>query len=305
MTEEQISRKTLGENVDINGIDVTYYTFNENTAALEVADNGCLFYVDVTACCSGGNHANGILDDEHCPGYTLCENTIYFGAGCNSEGGSTLPDFPNDSGTPNGTPNPGVSFDDLLNNKSDILNNETGDYDNNSVGGYDATSYPLFNPTQENWPNIDNVISQNEFVGYRQELRPGSTEDYLQCMDFAKEQIAVKDFEISNYLAPNQTIQIYTEQNGTDPNGVADGISYLKYAFENDIPVIVGMGSDSNGNFFRFYDNATKHVNGGTHSENKLYYKPSEGIIEGKSQTWYAERPGHYDYIITQIRKSK
>lgn len=71
MTEEQISRKALGENVDINGIEVTYYTFNENTAALEVADNGCLFYVDETACCSGGNYANGILDGEHCPGYTL------------------------------------------------------------------------------------------------------------------------------------------------------------------------------------------------------------------------------------------
>jgi len=65
------------------------------------------------------------------------------------------------------------------------------------------------------------------------------------------------------------------------------------------------MGSDSNGNYFKFYDNATKNVNDGTHNENKLYYRPIGGIIEGKLQTWYAERPGHYDYIITQIRKSK
>ncbi|MFA5557227.1 MAG: hypothetical protein WCY06_06975 [Flavobacteriaceae bacterium] len=146
-------------------------------------------------------------------------------------------------------------------------------------------------------------------------------------MDFAKEQIAKKGYTISNYDAPGQTFQIYTESNGVDVDALWEGISYLKYALSNGIPVIVGvddklghpgnidnttdhfivlvgMGSDTNGNYFQFYDNADSEIAKGTSDLNKLYYNSNTGIISGVSQTDYAQNGG-LTYIITMIRKSK
>lgn len=106
-----------------------------------------------------------------------------------------------------------------------------------------------------------------------------------------------------------------------------NGVGYLLSALQRGIPVIVGVhdqpgspntrtdnttdhfivivgsGSDANGNYFTFYDNASGDPNQGTHPSNKLYFNPSTGLIKGKSQTDYAR--GLDDYIVTMIRKSK
>ena len=66
--------------------------------------------------------------------------------------------------------------------------------------------------------------------------------------------------------------------------------------------VIVGTGSDANGNYFTFYDNASGFASQGTNINNKLYYNPLTGLISGKSQTDYAI---FYTYTVTMIRKSK
>ena len=68
--------------------------------------------------------------------------------------------------------------------------------------------------------------------------------------------------------------------------------------------VLVGMGTDSNGKYFRFYDNASSEVSQGANSLNKLYYNSTTGIIIGNSQTDYANRQPR-SYTITMIRKSK
>ena len=69
--------------------------------------------------------------------------------------------------------------------------------------------------------------------------------------------------------------------------------------------VLVGMGSNSNGNYFQFYDNAAGNTSEGTSPLNLLYYDSSTGKITGKSQcSGYFNSVAH-DYIITQIRKSK
>lgn len=107
---------------------------------------------------------------------------------------------------------------------------------------------------------------------------------------------------------------------------LSQGLSYLKYALSNGIPVIVGvddnpghpgnldsttdhfivivgMGSDSTGKYFQFYDNATKVLSNGTSNLNKLYYNASSGLIRGTSQAQpYATG---LTYTITMIRKSK
>ena len=69
--------------------------------------------------------------------------------------------------------------------------------------------------------------------------------------------------------------------------------------------VIVGSGTDANGNYFQFYDNASKYPVGGANPYNRLYYDPSTGKISGASSSGYAHQPGRYNYIITQIRKNK
>lgn len=219
--------------------------------------------------------------------------------------------------------NPSLTFDYLLNNKNPYTDvNTTGDINNNPVGGYDNASYPQFNPQQQ-WPTISNVISTSEFIGWNYS---GINRN---CMDYAKAQIAGEGYQISNYFNGNgQTIQIYTSQNGVDTQAVENAISYLIYALDNGIPiivgvdahsgspnpqtdnttdhfvVIVGMGSDANGNYFVFFDNASAHPLMGASKNNKLYYDSNSGLITGESQTGYDDSPNH-PYIVTHIRKSK
>ena len=201
-----------------------------------------------------------------------------------------------------------------------IFDYDTGDEDNNAVGGYDNTSYTDYDPTQV-WPTIANIISMTEFVGWG---TPGISRN---CMSYAKAQIAKKGYTISNYGDPGQTIQVYTAASGVNIANAKNGVGYLLSALQRGIPVIVGVddqpgspnpgtdnttdhfivivgsGSDANGNYFTFYDNASGDPSQGTNPNNKLYYDPSTGLIKGKSQTTYAS--GLSDYIVTMIRKSK
>ncbi len=230
--------------------------------------------------------------------------------------------------------NPNTSVEDLLNNRNSLNSTSNGDINNNSPApNIDTPIYSDFDYLQEEWSSIESVISTDDFVGWRTEyvtMSDGSTRT-LSCMDFAKEQIAVEGYEISNYFNnENQTIQIYTESGGVDSSAVDDAISYLKAALEENIPVIVGidnhsgspnpntdnstdhfvvivgMGSDANGDYFLFFDNASEHVNQGASSENKLYFDPINKTITGESQVeWYTNCCTEYDYKVTQIRKSK
>ncbi len=145
-------------------------------------------------------------------------------------------------------------------------------------------------------------------------------------MAYAKGQIAVKGYQISNYGAPGQTFQIYTSANGANQSIVKDGVSYLISALQRGIPVVVGIddqtgssnpqtdkttdhfvvivgsGSDTKGKYFLFYDNASADPKQGASLNNKLYYDSSSGMIQGSSQTSYAQG---LTYTVTMIRKSK
>ncbi|WP_165929442.1 C1 family peptidase, partial [Flavobacterium rhamnosiphilum] len=217
--------------------------------------------------------------------------------------------------------NPNKTFDDVLYSRTSFDVNNAIDIDNNIDGGYDTNTYSDFNP-QQMWTAISQVIPTREFVGW------GSPGIKRNCMDYAKAQIAKKGYQISNYGSVGQTFQIYTEQNGVNQTNLLKGLNYLKYALNNNIPVvvgiddnpghpgnpdnstdhfvvIVGMGSNSNGNYFQFYDNASGNISEGTSPLNLLYYNSSTGKISGKSQcNGYFSSVAH-DYVITQIRKSK
>ncbi len=206
-----------------------------------------------------------------------------------------------------------------LYNKS-ISDNYTGDENNNTDGDNDTTGYQSYSPGAL-WPSISNVIPVADFVGWG---TPGINKN---CMEYAKAQIAKKNYRISNYGTPGQTIQVYKSSTGADHTAVKDGIGYLIAALKRGIPVIVGvddrpessnpqtdnttdhfvvivgMGTDAKGDYFTFYDNASGDRSQGTSSGNKLYFNPVTWLITGRSQTNYAS--GLRDYIVTMIRKSK
>lgn len=218
--------------------------------------------------------------------------------------------------------NPNVSWEDLkylLHNKTSY-ESSLGDLDNNTLGGYDNTIYPDFDFQTQGWPNISPIISKNDFIGW------GYPNIKRNCMDYAKAQIAVKGYVISNYSDSGQTFQIYTSNNGINSSELSKGVSYLKYALTNNIPVIVGvdfksgspnpgtdnttdhfvvivgMGSDSKGMYLIFYDNAVGDSNGGANINNRLYYNSTTKKFQGQSQSTYGVDK---IYTITMIRKSK
>ena len=210
--------------------------------------------------------------------------------------------------------------DDYYEFNKSIFDTNTGDLDNNSIGNFDLTSYTIYQVSQT-WPTIGNVIPVSDFIGWG---TPGIDKN---CMSYAKAQIAKKGYKISNYNTPGQTIQVYTESGGANADAVKDAIGYLISALQRGIPVIVGiddidgssnpqtdnttdhfvvivgMGTDSKGNYFSFYDNASGDPSQGTNPDNKLYFDSSTWLIKGKSQTYYGSQVR--DYIVTMIRKSK
>ncbi|RYU86841.1 hypothetical protein EWM62_16960 [Mucilaginibacter terrigena] len=137
--------------------------------------------------------------------------------------------------------------------------------------------------------------------------------------------IVHKPLTISKIKAPGQTIQVYQENQSINLQATKDAVAYLQYALSNKIPVIVGVsnvpggpnsdkstnhwvvivgsGTDSNGNYFRFYDSgATNQVNRATSVANKLYYNPTTGEFKGTSDTNYGAAAA---YQMTMVRKSK
>jgi hypothetical protein len=217
--------------------------------------------------------------------------------------------------------NHAITYEEIFYNRTSLDTNASIDLDNNVDGGYDSNYVADFIP-QQTWTTISQVIPTSQFVGW------GSPGIKRNCMDYAKAQIAKNGYQISNYGSAGQTFQIYSEQNGVNQENLTKGISYLKYALSNNIPVIVGvddnpghpgnpdnstdhfvvivgMGSNNNGNYFQFYDNASGSTSQGTSPLNLLYYNSSTGKISGKSKCSEYFNSVAHDYIITQIRKSK
>src|SRR5690606_32778883 len=191
------------------------------------------------------------------------------------------------------TEHPDISFSDIMENKNeyDAMQGEIDDYED---GNYDTTIYPN-SPPNLPWPNISPVIPINQFIGWGY---PGVRRN---CMDYAKAQIAEVGYQISSYGASGQTFQIFTTQNGVNNTMLTQGLSYIRYALPNGIPIIigvddapgspnpqtdnttdhfivvVGMGTNTTGKYLQFYDNASGNASQGAHGLNLLYYNDSTG----------------------------
>lgn len=221
-----------------------------------------------------------------------------------------------------------TGFDFILNNRTFLNVDPISDPNDNTQGGEDTTQYADFDPSQETWPTVAPIIPANRFIGWGYDaliIEP-------DCMTYSKIQIENEGYQISNYFnSTGQTIQVYKEPDGVNQTELTKGLSYLKYALQNGIPVIVGvdavagvspnpqtdnttdhfvvivgMGEDAVGKYFTFFDNATNQKpfsSYGASPENKLYYDSSSGLITGTSNSDYSNNSGLY--ILTMIRKSK
>jgi RHS repeat-associated protein len=192
---------------------------------------------------------------------------------------------------------------------------------NNPMKFVDPTGKAIKDPP---WKNIPSVIKESDFVGWQS----GSN-----CFNLGQQQMGK-----ANTVATDVVYQLYTENKGANKQDVPKAIEYIQNTLEQGNPVfigvenqkghpgnndkttdhfivIVGMGNDKKGNYFQFYDNATKSKSSGTSSENKLYFNEDEGLIQGHSQTEYGrsysdpnlgnKAPYTDGYIITQVRKTE
>lgn len=225
-------------------------------------------------------------------------------------GGNPPPPPPGGGSGGGGTQGAEIVMTNPENTEADDTNNPTTGDDNNTYA-------PWY---QGPWPVIANLIAKGSFVGI--------SAAHENCLSLAKAQLKVAGYQISNYGEPGQTYQVYTEAGGMNKTNSDNAVGYLNAALGKGIPVVVGVddapgssnpmtdnstdhfvvivgsGTDAKGNFYRFYDNSTSWQSTGTSDDNKLYYNPTTGMIEGQSQTTYASNCPH-DYILTQVRKSK
>jgi hypothetical protein len=192
------------------------------------------------------------------------------------------------------------------------------------------------------WETIAPVIPKSKFIGWK---HPGVTEN---CYHYALEQLRQvgkwvkserwnKKWDGTKELN-DHIYQLYLEQDvagmkkGVQKNQFEPAVNYMKEALKNGLPImvgvdddsfvdnddmttehfvtIVGMGSDSKGNYFLFYDNAVgaTSVDIGASLENKLYCNARDCIIEGTGDLrneYIQYRTNKRKYIVSQVRETK
>ncbi|WP_316738543.1 hypothetical protein [Pedobacter aquatilis] len=189
---------------------------------------------------------------------------------------------------------------------------------------YDPDYLTVYQPYQDaqTWPNVNSVISYKNFVPNR--FKPGTTK-VEKCFVLAKEQLGKNGYTAGGYQL-SQIFQTYTASSGTDMNQTKRAVTYLITKLSAGVPVlagvdvrsgspnednttdhfivIVGMGTDSKGRYFSFYNSSTNWPIYGASKENKLYYNSNTGRISGKTMSQYGSIQGHHDFVLTQVRKS-
>ncbi len=188
------------------------------------------------------------------------------------------------------------------------------------------------NPCSD-WETIEPVIPKSKFIGW------GHAGIEENCFDYCTEQLRVVGRSMKSPNWGDKTkmnahiYQLYLVSDvagmkkGAQGRQFVDGIKYVKQALKDKIPVvagvddgdgspnkdkvtdhfvvIVGMGTDATGNYFRFYDNATSSGSHGTSEKNKLYVNCVDFVIDGKADNSYAESTQYKSYRVTQIRETK
>jgi len=190
------------------------------------------------------------------------------------------------------------------------------------------------------WPKVAPVIAVSKFIGW------GHPNIKQNCYHYVVEQLRVSGNEVESgswkdwskkELTKNKGIyQLFLEadvagmKKGVQKGQFEKGIEYLKGALQNGIPVmagvddgykkindddttehfvtIVGMGEDTTGKYFLFYDNAVGDAKIGASNNNKLYCDCKNYKISGTGDlrnTYIQSGTKKQKYILTQIRETK
>ena len=183
---------------------------------------------------------------------------------------------------------------------------------------------------------IRSVIPETKFVGW------GYTGVTENCYDYVVKQLSMVGYRtkapwwgdeksgLQKYIYQTYLAKpVLTMPAGVQSDGFTKGVEYLKTALGQGMPVmvgvddqsgstnpdkttdhfitIVGMGNDSGGDFFYFYDNATGTTSIGTSAQNKLYVDYTNQKITGvaDSRNGYFVDTGYKKYTVTQIRETE
>jgi hypothetical protein len=174
-----------------------------------------------------------------------------------------------------------------------------------------------------NWKSIASVIENSKFVGY------GETHTNNGALTKSCYWLAYNAIGIMGYTTKGRPYQIAKENsNGSviyNKKEFELGVQYVKNMLSSGIPVmigvhdhkgtpnndtitdhfivIVGMGSDSGGNYFLFHDNAVSDVSIGTSLANKLYCDCQESSLSGAGdlRNGYIQLTPLKKYIVSRI----
>ena len=166
------------------------------------------------------------------------------------------------------------------------------------------------------WKTIEPVIPKKDFVGWN------SSDDVPNCNDYARKQIDMVNCSATGADHPSN-LYPFKVPDGVNDNDTKMAINYIQGQLDKGIPVmvgvetgeqrpdrnngttdhfivIVGQGSDDNGNYFRYYDNRTSSREKGTSDENKLYHNQEIGTISGPVHT----NKGTVIYYLSEVRRT-
>jgi len=222
-----------------------------------------------------------------------------------------------------------------VDNKDDTWN--TGEYENVYCGCFKLTfDYCVCT----DWSTVAPIIPKGKFIGWghtgiTQNCYHYSLEQLRQAGHWVKSERWNKKWDGTKEVN-DHIYQIFLEADvagmtkGVQKDQFKKGVEYLKKTIKNKIPVmvgvdddvklsnddettehfvvIVGMGSDTNGNYFLFYDNAVPNSSVGASSDNKLYCKCKDSKLEGTGSLlnrYIQINTSKKKYVVTQIRETK
>jgi hypothetical protein len=183
----------------------------------------------------------------------------------------------------------------------------------------------------DNWNPISAVIPSTDFIGW------GAPNIKQNCYSYCVAQLAKAGYKLASpgwVIGTGLVYQTYVAtkvgklEPGFQVSEFEQGVEYTKIALGSGIPVmfgvddaagspnrdkvtdhfvtVVGMGTDSVGNYFLFYDNATSSAVIGTSSANRIYVDCTASSMVGSADpaNSYATNSAYGNYTVTQIRRS-
>lgn len=186
----------------------------------------------------------------------------------------------------------------------------------------------------ESWTAVLPIIDKKNFIGWNH-----PSVKTRNCYDYCVKQLGNAGYKLrspgwgAKQIGGGGIYQTYLASNigkmkkGFQQEAFIAGVNYLKKAIFNKIPVmvgvehssgassadkvtdhyviVVGMGTDSKGKYFSFYDNSTGDIDVGTSSDNRIYVNCEDFSLigVGSADNSYI-MSGYGKYIVTQIRES-